>query len=533
MAHARSRRRSPKAVALWRYEQIEPALAERTREARGPLLRSLARVPVLWLSGAMRRVSLATLYRWVAAYLRAGLEALRPRRRKDAGSTKSVLPADVVQAAYALWADDPEISFTLLRALLSADPDLDLAGRGIKLARSTLARRLQALPAYVRLQRARLHKRRRGRFVARRPHQIWHLDAKGPVTVRLRSGKRLVFHVLSVIDDASRACLAAIVVPSPDLCAAVRAFRLAAKRWGLCDLVYADRASIFDSVAFRSGLAQLGSHRIRVRARNPEANGKIEAYHRVLVAWYTGRLARQQVVDLEHLQMLLDAVIEVVYQDHHHRHLGRSPRAALAGQCSPRRIAAARLEDAFREERVLKTHPKTGEVTIGGATYLVPEHLRGQRLTFLVDPEPAVPPLCVEPGTERALAVVRAAVRPEDCAEVPTPERWGRGPLQTLYDSWQGKRRPVAEPGFGLPEVFVLLAEVAGRPVPRTDAEAALIQRLYRQMGPLPKRATEAALRAIGKKLGKGRPIQSYLDELAQRVSNPAPHAPHPRRRKS
>ena len=90
----------------------------------------------------------------------------------------------------------------------------------------------------------------------------------------------------------------------------------------------------------------------------------------------------------------------------------------------------------------------------------------------------------------------------------------------------------MAEPGFGLPEVFVLLAEVVGRPVPRTDAEAALIQRLYRQMGPLPKRATEAALRALGKKLGKGRPIQSYLDALLVRVSPPVSPAPKPRRSK-
>lgn len=530
MVRSRSPRQGPKAVALWRYEQIEPALAVRTREARGALLRSLARVPVLWLSGMTRRISLATLYRWLAAYVRAGLEALRPKRRKDAGRTKAVLPADVVQRAYAILAEDPEISFTLLRALLYADPDLDLEGRGIKLARSTLARRLQSLPGYARLQRARLYKRRRGRFVARHPHQIWHLDAKGPITVRLRSGRRLVFHVLSIIDDASRACLAAIVAPSPDLHAAVRVFRLAAKRWGLPDFVYADRASIFDSVAFRSGLAQLGSHRIRVRPRNPEANGKIEAYHRVLVAWYTGRLSRQEVVDLEHLQMLLDAVIEVVYQDHHHRQLGRSPRAALDGRCSPRRIAAARLEDAFREERVLKAHPKTGEVTIGGKAYLVAERLRGQRLTFLVDPEPAVPPLCVEPGTGRTLALVRAAVRPEDHVDGPTLERWGRGPLQALYDVWQGKRRPVAEPGFGLPEMFALLADVVGRPVPRTDAEAALIQRRYREMGPLPKRATEAAVRSLGKRLGRGRPLQSYLDALSERIGSPAPSAPKTRR---
>jgi transposase InsO family protein len=486
-------------------------------------LRESSGIEVVWPSGETRPVSLATLYRWVDIYRQKGLAGLRPKRRRDTGSTRRPLPDDVVRKAFALLADDAQMSFTLLLVVLYADPELDLKQRGVRVTRSTLQRRLAALPGYARLQRAHRLRRKRRRYVARRPHEIWHLDAKGPITVRLVSGVLLRFHVLSVIDDASRYCLAAIVALSPDLRAAVRVFRLAAKRWGLPDLVYADRASIFDSVAFRGGLAQLGSHRIRVRARNPEANGKIEAYHRVLVAWYSGRLHAQQVVDLVHLQQLLDAVLELVYQDHYHRQLRCSPREALSGQVSPRLLMASRLEDAFREERVLKAHPKTGEVVIAQTTYLVPEHLRGLRLTFLVDPEPEVAPLVVEPGTERTHSLSRAPVRPQDRADEPPPDRWGHGPLQTLYDSWQGKRRPLAEPGFGLPELFILLAEVVLRPVPRSDAEAALIQRFYQKRGPLPKRATEATLRRIAKRLGAGRPIQSYLDALAECIAKPAP----------
>ncbi|MCU0294263.1 MAG: hypothetical protein MUF10_20140, partial [Thermoanaerobaculaceae bacterium] len=285
-------------------------------------------------------------------------------------------------------------------------------------------------------------------------------------------------------------------------------------------LIYADRASIFDSVAFRTGLAEMGSHRIKMKARNPEANGKIEAYHRVLIAWFTGRLKRQRVVDLVHLQQLLEAVLEMVYQDHRHRGLRTTPRRALADVVSSRQVSAARLEDAFRVERRKKAHRKTGEVDFPQGTFLVPDALRGQTLVFLVDPDPEVAPVVVEPGTGRPLPLVRAAIRPEDHAGEPSEdrERWGQGPLQTLYDAWQGKVRPNAEPGFGLSELFVLLAEATGRPVPRSDAEAALIQRTYRAIGPLPRRATETALRKIGHQLGAGRPVSTYLEALAQRI---------------
>lgn len=522
MASHRTLRRhtTPRAVAFWRYQQIESALGCKTREERGPELCAVARQSVVWPSGDTRPIALATLYRWVDAYRDRGLEGLRPAPRKDKGKKKARLPADVIKRAVALLIEDADMSFTLLLAVLRADPELDLQGRKLRLAASTLRRRLAADPAYARLRRLRKREKRRRRFVARRAHEIWHLDAKGPVTVRLVSGKYVAFHVLTVLDDASRAVLATLIALSPDLCAAVRVFRWAAKRWGLPDRIYADRAGIFDSVAFRSGLAQLGSHRIRVKPRNPEANGKIEAFHRVLVAWFTGRLKSQRVVDLVHLQQLLDGVIEVVYQDHHHRHLRRSPRAALAGETSSRTVSAARLDAAFLQERVLRAHPKTGEVGIGADTFIVPEPLRGQRLTFLVDPEPDVSPAVLEPGTGRQLPLERAEVRPEDrappAATTESHERWGQGPLQALHDSWQGKVRPIAEPGFGLPELFVLLGEAAGRAVPRSDAEAALIQRVYRTIGPLPKRATEAAMRRIGRRLGSGRPLSTYLDALAE-----------------
>jgi hypothetical protein len=346
--------------------------------------------------------------------------------------------------------------------------------------------------------------------------------------------------VITIIDDASRAVLAAIVVLRPDLCAAVRVFRLAAKRWGLPDFLYADRASIFDSWAFREGLAQFGTHRIRVRPRNPEANGKIEAYHRVLVAWFTGRLGRQRVVDLVHLQQLLDAMIERVYQDHRHRSLKCSPRQALKGQISLRTLSASRLDDAFKQERKLKSHPKTGEVELSEGTYLVPDPLRGQRLTFLVDPEPRVAPLVVDPRTDKPLPLVRAKITMADHEQQnvegvddasPPVARWGQGPLQTLYDAWQGQHRPVAEPGFGLPEIFVILAEAAGRPVPKTEAEARLIQRAYQAMGPLSKKATESTFRKIRLELGAGRPIRTYLDALQKHLISHSPSVPHKKRR--
>ncbi|MGE3361793.1 MAG: DDE-type integrase/transposase/recombinase [Acidimicrobiia bacterium] len=428
------------------------------------------------------------------------------------------MPADVVTEALRRLEADPHQPLSFLVSVLEAH--FRSQGRELKLPRSTLQRRLAATPAYERVQRARGRTRRRVRFVASEPHQRWQTDAKGPFTIALASGERVAVHVLTILDDATRAVLAARVVRSPTTAEAVRVFREAALRWGLCEYLYADRASIFDAHSFRGGLAQLGVHRINSRARNAPARGKIEAYHRTIEASFVKRLAVQVVLDLVHLQQLLEGVLLGYYQRRRHRGLRQSPEQALGGRVSTRTVPPTRLVEAFREQRTLRAHRVTGEVELQQATWLVPSKLRGQRLEFLLDPPAEHPPQVLDPKSGRPLALRPAAVRLEDAEPEPESERWGEGPLQTLYDDWRGQRRPQAQPGFGLPELYALLARAAGRHVPRTDSEAAQVQRVWRAHGPLARSATEAAFHAIGKALGEGRPIKSYLDALVERIGS-------------
>jgi hypothetical protein len=122
----------------------------------------------------------------------------------------------------------------------------------------------------------------------------------------------------------------------------------------------------------------------------------------------------------------------------------------------------------------------------------------------------------VEPSTDRRLPLRRAQITQ---ADVPAePVRWAEGPLQKLYDSWSGKKRPVAEAGFGLPELYLLLAAAVGRHVPANAGEAAAIQSFYRVRGPLPRHATENAFQSIRRELAPGHPLALYLEAFAARL---------------
>jgi transposase InsO family protein len=271
----------------------------------------------------------------------------------------------VVQKALAFLTEDDEIPLPFLIAVLSKDPEIVplLERASTRISRSTLHRRLARTKLYARLRREKKRGRARRRWVPRCCHDLWHLDGKGPITITTTSGETIAFHVLSIVDGASRAVLAAILVRSPDLAATVRAFRLAVKTFGLPGRFYMDRGSPFDTPAFRGALALLGIHRIFTKARNPPPNGKIEAYHRCISIWFARRLPKQEVQDWVHLEQLFLAVIEH-YQSHENRETKTPPRDLLAGAVSTRPLPpGVTLDEAFLQPLgALKAHRTTGEI---------------------------------------------------------------------------------------------------------------------------------------------------------------------------
>ncbi|MDP3983661.1 MAG: helix-turn-helix domain-containing protein [Acidimicrobiia bacterium] len=506
---------SPKQIALWRFDVIECLLdRDLSKNQMSRLILQISRTPLRWPDGSDGRPGRATLYRWRKAYHDKGFDGLKPQPRRDRGRKKVRLPASVVEAALNALQEDPLQPWTFLCVVLSVE------FKDVKIPRSTLYRRVTDDPGYRPIalaRRASKQPARRTRFVACRRHQRWQCDAKGPFDVLLTDGNVIKVHVITILEDLSRAVLAVLAVTRLNHGAAVKVFRKAAERWGLAEEYYADKGSIFDTPAFRSGLAQLGCRRLPTKPGNPQAHGKIEAYHRPLSLWFVRRLKVQKVIDLVHLNQLLEAMIAMLYQPHHHRGLKESPADALAGTVSARQVARTQLYEVFLDEKHLKSNRVTGEVDIQGHTWLVPDALRGQRALFLIDPARDWEPVVVEPGTDRRLPLRRAQIQGKDAPD--EPARWGEGPLQKLHDHWAGKKRPLADAGFGLPEIYRLLADSVGRHVPQSQREAVQIQRFYQTHGPLPGQATAKAFQSIGRELGPGHALALYLDALAARLN--------------
>ena len=515
--------RDPLREACWRFEQISPLLEARlTGAERHQMIRDMAQVCVRWPTGREAPIPKRTLYRWLRAYQKKPcLEALLRSRR--ARTEPTAIPAEWVQYALAQLEEQPTRSLFILATRLQQRFQLPQPP-----SRSSLHRALKTQPRYQALRRrARGHTRLRRRFQAARAHDIWHADAKAVFPVRFADGTRQTVRILSILDDATRFILAALVVSSESLAAAVATFRRAAARWGLPEKFYADRGSAYDAEAFRKGLAVLGIHRINTRPRNAPAHGKIEAYHRSLQRWFIAELPHQPVRDLAHLQELLEAFLDRLYHEHVHRELKQTPRAAFAEAMSPRLVTLARLREAFLIETDLKAHPVTGEVRVGGTLFLVPmERLRtGRWVRIAIDPQAKQAPfLVLGPGVYEPLrpAFAPPVLPPPPAAPEPV------GALTPLLERYRGRTLPQARGGFGLPEIYDAFAQALGRSVPHTEAEAALVLDWLRQRGPFQPQAFCAALDKVRAALGAGRPLTQLLQALDRIIAHNQPKENRP-----
>jgi len=515
----------PYEIAAWRFEQIafliDPSLdAARKRAALRE--RTTKPVPRPWdeaktqrgKKSSARPLAKSTLYRWLSQYREHGYTGLLPKPREDRGRSRRAGTAAWVGYAIGLLYEQPHRSLTQLQVYLRTEfPDYSLS-------RTTLRRHLRAHPAFAGIDKLRSGKKSRLRdlYEATHPHEGWQLDGKGQFAVRLVDGTRIQLTVLSILDDHSRAILSAVVAKQEDTGAAITALEKAVLKWGLPDRFQFDRGTAFDSHAFRGGLAALGVHRNFMLVKSPEWDGKIEAYHRCLERWFVKELPAQEVVDLEHLQQLLEAMLALVYNSHPHREIGTTPDKRLAGHISERRVSQSDLERAFFVETTAKSDKKTGEVRLPNGSFRVPSAAHaGQRSRFRYHPVHEGRAVLVtwdgreielQPFTRKPLSAVK-----------PRVEKRGTGQLQKLVDLWQGKERPNAQPGFGLPEVFTVLGRMLGRDVPESEREAREVLAFYRKYGPLPREAFEAACARSQESLGSGRALSTYLADLERQIA--------------
>jgi putative transposase len=256
-------------IALHRWAVIaEAAGARLTAAGRGALVRQIAARARAHPDGSARRYSRGTIDRWLRAWRKGGLAALKPSPRAGTGTVRA--HPELFAEAAALRLELPGRSAAQISSILYHRHGIAVAERTIR----------------ARLRRAGLHRealaagpKTYGRHEAARPNERWISDVPAgpwvPLPGREGSARARLF---LIVDGHSRLLADGRFFDRENARACQDLLRQAVTRRGLPEVFYRDNGAPFSNAWLARACAVLGIRLVHSRPYPPEGRGKQEAY---------------------------------------------------------------------------------------------------------------------------------------------------------------------------------------------------------------------------------------------------------------
>jgi len=371
-------------VALFRHRLIARLLPEEltSRQRQQEIERIVTaehQIP-----GTLRtRVAESTLRDWLRDYRAGGFDALKPKRRIDAGHPRALAPT-LVERLLQVKEAEPDRS---IRRIIETVRQEGLLAPTQHLPRSTVHRLFKQQGLMSRTGEDAPGEDRR-RFAYARAGQLWMSDVMhGPAVSDATRRKRKTY-LIAFLDDATRVIPHAAFAFAENTRAFLPVFKQALMRRGLPQRLFVDNGANYRSHQFALICAKIGVALIHARPFQPEGKGKIERFFRTCRAQLLGELTEQDTASLEALNRRLAVWIEGEYHQQPHRGLEQqTPLERWAQTAEGLRYPdpGMDLDDLFLFEDQRKVQ-NDRTVSLHGQVYEVDASLIGQRVTLRYDP---------------------------------------------------------------------------------------------------------------------------------------------------
>jgi transposase InsO family protein len=350
-------------VAEQRYQAVLAVIGEG---------RTVTEVAAQW------RVSRQTVHAWLARYEAEGLEGLKDRSHRPA-SCPHQMSAELEAMVLELRRWRP---FWGPRNLI-----LELVRRGVQPLPSGSAIYRCLLRAGV-IDPVRRYRRKEAwkRWERARPMELWQLDVVGGFLLADGSTAK----ALTGIDDHSRYCVLARLMPQERTRLVCEGFAAAMRTHGIPEQVLTDNGKVFTGryaqppveVLFDRICRENGVEHLLTQPRMPTTTGKIERFHRTLRIEFD---TRQMFGSLELAQAALDEWVAYYNDARPHQALGDATpgsrfHLAAATGALPTRPTAERSGDQW----VTRTVASNGVVTVGYQQVSVGKNYSGSACNVLV-----------------------------------------------------------------------------------------------------------------------------------------------------
>src|SRR5260221_3223430 len=303
-------------IALHRWAVIaEAAAAGRTAAERGALARQVAARSHAHPDGSSRRYSRGTVDRWIRAWRKGGLEALKPSPRADTGVVHA--HPELFAEASALRLELPGRSAAQIASILFHRHGVAVSERTIRgqLRRAGLHR--EALAAEPKAY---------GRYEAGRPNERWISDVLiGPWVPWPRRDGSVRARLFVIVDDHSRLLVDGRFFAHENARACQELLRRAITRRGLPEVFYCDNGAPFSNAWLARTCAVLGIRLVHSKPYSPQGRGKQERLNRYIREAFLAEATHQGIESLEQLNDLFAAWAGQVANRRGHAETGQPP----------------------------------------------------------------------------------------------------------------------------------------------------------------------------------------------------------------
>ena len=331
-------------------------------------------------------VSRQTVHGWLARYEDGGLEALSDRSHRPRGCPHQ-MPAVVEVAVVAMRRAHPGWGARRICFELAKDESLPVVSES---AVYRCLVRSGVIEAVSRRRRSDRFKRwERGSAM-----ELWQLDVVGGFLLADGSTAK----ALTGVDDHSRFCVAATLMPREHTRGVCAGFATAMHAHGIPAQVLTDNGRVFTGrfntppveVLFDRICRGNGIEHLLTRPRSPTTTGKIERFHRSLRAEFD---TRRMFASLPAAQAELDAWVHHYNHDRPHQGVGmvtpasrfQARPASSPGPEFP--DTTALTEQRAGEEWVSRRAASNGVVSVSWQQISVGKHRAGHRIDVHIGPE--------------------------------------------------------------------------------------------------------------------------------------------------
>ena len=367
-------------IALMRYGAIAPLIAglDENYPSKTAFYTEISNKGLVGPDGHVHHYAPATIEKWYLGYQKHGFDALVPKSRADAGTSRK-LDDDLQEQIRYFKTNYPRMSAAAIYRQLKTDGSI-INGQ---VSESTVCRFVNQLQNELR-QTANRDMRR-----YERPHinEVWCGDSSAGPYLKTEDGKKHRVYVIALIDDASRFILGADVFFNDTFVNLMSVMKSAVSKYGRPKVFNFDNGPAYKNRQMELLAARIGSVISYCRPYTPTQKAKIERWFRTLKDQWMASLDMRDFHTLEELRGSLLTFVRSYNQRPHSSLKGMSPQERFFQEpeliC---RLPDEQIESSFLLE-IERRVSADSVIVIEQVEYEVDYRFAKQRITLRYTPD--------------------------------------------------------------------------------------------------------------------------------------------------